>query len=153
VILLGETVTKRPGWGEDVLEKGDIVYVWGFQKQPFRFVRSERDWYDVLETVQGRERTEALSSVKKAKDPNAESRFLEASRKDLDRRKHVDALRRDREKEAREALFAFVEFCNTNPATALGGELWERLRSLPPTARADFEDADYRVPDRKPYRR
>jgi hypothetical protein len=138
----------RKHWGNDDLQPGDIVYVWGQQRTPYKVKRVEEHRVTLF-TIWSRTRTtiQHPDDVRKAK-PGEEARFNEIRKTGEDRRKSTRDEIKSRNDAAKAELEEFIAFCNSNPVTALDGELFQRLRSLGDHASAAFSNAGYRMPQR-----
>lgn len=146
----------RKNYGKDKLKEGDIVYVYGESKTPFRVKKIEhygsvtgQGTVDrlVLNTTWGGTTIQSPENLKLAPDQAEERERFNAIRKDAeDRRKAEREAIKDRDALAKAELLEFAEFCNQNPATALNGEMWTRLRALSDHASCVFANAEYKVP-------
>lgn len=138
------TGPARKNYGKDDLKNGDIVYVWGRQNTPYR-IKSIDGIRCVLEDFRGFTFVGWYNDIKLA-PPGGDSRFLHLRKDYKDRTKAQRQQTKAEQAQAQDELREFAEFCNSNPATALDGEMWRRLRELSPRALGEFVNSNFRMP-------
>jgi len=135
-------LNTRKNYGNFTPEKWQYVHMWGRSKDLFQVV--EDGYGDVhVRRAGGPQFFARPSELKLLPDQaDAKKRYQAEIKRDQERhqqqQRQVDA--------AKVELDELKAFLNSNPATHLHGELWDRLRNLSPQARCAFSNSDYRIP-------
>jgi hypothetical protein len=137
----------RRNWGNDDLKPGDIVFIWGKQKTPYRVKNVTKNTV-IVNTIWSQNRTtDALRSNVRFADVGKDEFFRQRRYHSGLRKKQRDEAK-SREDGAKDELWEFVRFLNSDPKTEINSEMWKRFRELSPTARAEFFNAGLKIPSR-----
>ena len=142
--------TARKNYGNFKPEKGQYVHMWGRGVQLFRVVSAEyhndiprEHRYNIplvnLRDIENRRAYTSLSDLKLLTNQiKAKQEYDDAAKRIKAMRKQERDTTKKQKETAKVEVAELTAFLNSNPATHLDGELWDRLRNLSPLAHHTF---------------